>query len=1081
MRTSPFPMLRGSRTSRPAACPGSPRAGTALLPPGVPMTPATLAAMLSLTICLALGASPALAQVTNTSDEDPPLDNSLRAEIEASAPSSTVDVQLGEADSEESVIALGSTLTFDNSVIIDNSDTMFGPMTIRSPNVGSLFEIEDGVRVILRDVGLANNGQNNLDEINLQTATSTLTFNLGRGDQTVTSDIVGLGSVAKDGTSTLTLSGFNSFAGGLTIRQGDVVGDGVALDTSFIDLAASGATTARVVLDTRTTDFLNSTSPMIRNLSTGGGAAFFVKRGTGTLDLSDPTSMGIVMIDNTIGMVVEEGDLVIGDDFLAGNHNYQIDPDGTLSLRLSNFTPAFFSGSLAGSGQVHTEALSLGLTGNLTPFTGLLDISVSTVGASTVEIAPSVAPAGPLSFNVQLNGPTTGLVLDDAFGFTFAGNISGTGALIKTGTGTTELTGVATHTLRTNVSAGSLIGNVNNLQRDIFVSNGSTLGFRQQSNGVFNGTINSNAGSINVRKLGSGQLTLASDQPFVGDLNVDAGGLHFAQGANLTNANLVVGAGVGASIASLTTNFNPNLPAAGNTVDIGGDLTFTSNALLRVDVDDASGTSTAFAAGGAVTIDPAAILTVFLQPGVYAGSPTFDILTGSSVSGDFRIQQDVYFFDLVGASNGNAYQLTLDPSGNTMAGAATTRNQFAVGRQLDIFRTGPSGGDPEIERVQNTLTISRASEITDILDAVSPDDLAIPIHTELAAAARTWRSLSNRLGLQRNQSIGHHNTREGRRQKARRERAERLQRRGRRRPAPSVDAGPSSELPMPQEKPWVAWLEGDGAIGELDSNQAKGFDYKIVGPLIGADTALTGNLRAGFAAGMTHARYEATGNQDSKGDTNSAEALVYGMWIGKPVEVLVGARYAHSWVESKRRGKFQTGSGRIDSEHEGDIFGFYAELTRGFMLPYQVEVSPLASVAYTHLTWEDFDESGTSALRMRVEEKDVDSTMTSLGLRIVTEREMDDGFLFRPRFKALWNHEWGDTEREVTGSFVSAPVTGGGPFTVVGPEMPDDHAEISAGWEIGYNANANVFIDWDGRFGEDLIENSLSVGVRVAW
>ena len=44
-----------------------------------------------------------------------------------------------------------------------------------------------------------------------------------------------------------------------------------------------------------------------------------------------------------------------------------------------------------------------------------------------------------------------------------------------------------------------------------------------------------------------------------------------------------------------------------------------------------------------------------------------------------------------------------------------------------------------------------------------------------------------------------------------------------------------------------------------------------------------------------------------------------------------------------------------------------------------------------------------------------------------------------------------------------------------------DYAEVSLGWEVGYGANANLFIDWNGRFGEDLIENSLALGVRAAW
>jgi uncharacterized protein with beta-barrel porin domain len=78
---------------------------------------------------------------------------------------------------------------------------------------------------------------------------------------------------------------------------------------------------------------------------------------------------------------------------------------------------------------------------------------------------------------------------------------------------------------------------------------------------------------------------------------------------------------------------------------------------------------------------------------------------------------------------------------------------------------------------------------------------------------------------------------------------------------------------------------------------------------------------------------------------------------------------------------------------------------------------------------------------------------------------------------ALWKHEWADREREISGEFVA----GGGNLVLEGAEMPQDHAEIALGWEIGYGANANLFIDWSGRFGEDLIENSLALGVRAAW
>ena len=61
------------------------------------------------------------------------------------------------------------------------------------------------------------------------------------------------------------------------------------------------------------------------------------------------------------------------------------------------------------------------------------------------------------------------------------------------------------------------------------------------------------------------------------------------------------------------------------------------------------------------------------------------------------------------------------------------------------------------------------------------------------------------------------------------------------------------------------------------------------------------------------------------------------------------------------------------------------------------------------------------------------------------------------------------------------PASAANNLTLEGAEVPNDHAEVGLGWEVGYRKNANLFIDWDGRFGKDLIENSVSAGVRVAW
>ena len=161
--------------------------------------------------------------------------------------------------------------------------------------------------------------------------------------------------------------------------------------------------------------------------------------------------------------------------------------------------------------------------------------------------------------------------------------------------------------------------------------------------------------------------------------------------------------------------------------------------------------------------------------------------------------------------------------------------------------------------------------------------------------------------------------------------------------------------------------------------------------------------------------------------------------------------------------------------------GAFLELTRGFDLPGAIEVAPLASVAWTGVRWAKFDEGGPSPLAVEVDEQEVDSILTSVGVRLAAERGMEDDLWIRPRMKVLWNREWGDVEREVGARFASDVTTGLGPFTVEGAEVPTDHAEIGVGWEVGFTDNANLFFDWQGRFGEDLVENAFSAGGRVVW
>jgi len=482
--------------------------------------------------------APALAQVTNPLDDvDDPPDGSLRFELERTPINGTVRIQI-PSDAEGSTIDLDGLLRFEDSVTIDNSGQAFDIFPIVAPEQGPYIEVEDDVDLTLRDVLLRGDSRSTDDVVDLQDATSRLIVNLSREDQTYNVDIVGSGALVKEGSKALTLTGENTFTGGITVRNGDVIGAlskiaGPGMGT--ISLNPSGSnTTARIVFDISGAAQILDTTPAITADESSGGQAVFVKAGSGDLDIQAAT------IDPEIKLEIERGDLIAGAANLLPSPDIEIDSSGRLRVTSGLIESITYGGKLSGDGALATTALAidtLTLTGDLTGFSGDLEIDASTI----VAIEPAAVQDVSLPFSAETSG--SGLLpgalrIDhpDTFDVELRGDISGNLLFRKTGTGTTTLTGRASHTGGTFVDEGILVGNTDNLQRTLTVSGGAELHFDQASAGRFDGSIISPSGNILVRKLGAETLTLDTTQGFAGRLEVDDGGLAFAAGVDLTTS-----------------------------------------------------------------------------------------------------------------------------------------------------------------------------------------------------------------------------------------------------------------------------------------------------------------------------------------------------------------------------------------------------------------------------------------------------------------------------------------------------------------------------------------------------------------
>ncbi|KPG76260.1 autotransporter-associated beta strand repeat-containing protein [Pseudomonas libanensis] len=402
-----------------------------------------------------------------------------------------------------------------------------------------------------------------------------LAGNLGIGgtaDLTLGGTVNGAGSLTKDGAANLILNGTNGFLGGTTLNAGTLtVGSNSALGLG--NLIVGGAAT----LDSNASVSLGNNIALNSGLSVGGsngltlggvvsGTGALVKEGGANLTLNGNNSF-------SGGTTLNAGTLTLGDANGLGSGALTVGGAATLDnsaafgignaialnadLSIAGNNDLALNGVISGAGALIKNGLAdLALSGSNT-FTGAVDIlsgSVTLLSADALAGSTGANVAAGAALNLNVDSSLAGLTGtgDVAVGggfnlsvgglstsSTFDGGLSGTGGLIKVGTGTLDLTGINGITGNTTINAGTLnlSGSLGSAVVD--VNSGGTL----TGSGSLLGAVNINSG---------GQLALSSGT------TLSAGSLNMNAGANM---NVALGA------PSLTSLLN-----VGGNVNLGGNL-----------------------------------------------------------------------------------------------------------------------------------------------------------------------------------------------------------------------------------------------------------------------------------------------------------------------------------------------------------------------------------------------------------------------------------------------------------------------------------------------------------------------------
>ncbi len=398
-----------------------------------------------------------------------------------------------------------------------------------------------------------------------------------RADQiTFYSAISGTGSITKNGTNWLLLSGNNTFTGGVTVNSGTLAFTSGALGSTGAITVAGNVTlvwngtntddiSGRLMFaeDVTTTLAIGNNNVPFATAFGNGSAASITKTGLGTLTLTgDNTYTGGTRINaGTVafasGGLASSGSVTVGGtstiQWLDGNSE---DISGRLvlsngvitTLAIGNndvtLATAFGTGSTAAITKTGEGALTL--TGN-NAYTGGTRINAGTVafangglgGSGTITMGGAATVrwlegnTQDISNRLSLNGMNVTL---DVGGnnVTLASGMGGGSAasVTKAGTGAVTLTGWNSYTGGTIVSAGTLqvgAGGTSGVLPAGGITNDGLLIFDRSDNVTWSNLI---GGTGNLVKNGAGTLTLTGNSTYTGLTTINAGKLQVGSGGS---------------------------------------------------------------------------------------------------------------------------------------------------------------------------------------------------------------------------------------------------------------------------------------------------------------------------------------------------------------------------------------------------------------------------------------------------------------------------------------------------------------------------------------------------------------------
>jgi len=279
-------------------------------------------------------------------------------------------------------------------------------------------------------------------------------------------------------------------------------------------------------------------------------------------------------------------------------------------------------------------------------------------------------------------------------------------------------------------------------------------------------------------------------------------------------------------------------------------------------------------------------------------------------------------------------------------------------------------------------------------------------------------------------------------------------------PAPAFEATPDNH--------WGLWVMGSGqsvSVGNDDAN-ATGYAIEDGSFTFGLDYRLLHNLAFGVYGGYNTGTATLVDGGEMRMSGGDVGGYATWFWRGFYVDASGGGAWNN----------YKTDRVALLGDALGSTNGTEYNALGALGYDWHVgcfNVGPRATIQYVDVSIDEFTETGSLA-PLEIQDQDVDSLQSTVGVRATYDiHGAKPGVLVRPELDVAWLHEYNDKAYPIDSRLASGA---GDVFTVWGPTVGRDAAQVRAGLNMQLATWLSVYVYYDGLLGRGNYDNNGGSG-----